>query len=49
MRHLITVGCIVAALAAYYFGLSSGSGLLFIAAAVFEIVSVKRLRRRPTN
>jgi len=44
MRHLITAGFVAAALVAYYFGLDSGSGVLFIAGAVFEIISFKRLR-----
>jgi len=47
MRHLISAGFLIAALATYYLGLSSGSGICFIAAAVFEIVLAKRLRRRP--
>lgn len=46
MRHLITAG-FVAALIAYYFGLESSSGILFVAGALFEIVSFKRLRSRP--
>ncbi|MBY0557734.1 MAG: hypothetical protein K2P77_11060 [Burkholderiaceae bacterium] len=47
MRHLITAGLTIAGLASYYFGLSSGSGICFIAAAVFEIVLAKRLSHRP--
>jgi hypothetical protein len=46
MRYLITTGFIAAALVAYYFGLESGSGMLFLAGAIFEIISFKRLRRR---
>lgn len=46
MRYLITIGFMAAALVAYYFGLESGSGILFLAGAIFEIISFKRLRRR---
>lgn len=49
MRHLITAGFIVAALVAYYFGLDSGSGALFVAGAVFEIISFKRLSSREAS
>jgi len=49
MRHLITAGFIAAAVVAYYFGLESGSGVLFLAGAVFEIISFKRLRRRTAS
>ena len=49
MRYLITTGFIVAALVAYYFGLESGSGMLFLAGAIFEIISFKRLRRRAVS
>lgn len=49
MRHLITVGFVAAALVAYYFGLDSGSGVLFVAGAVFEIISFKRLRSRAAS
>lgn len=47
MRHLITAGFVAAALIAYSFGFESGSGILFVAGAIFEIVSIKRLRSRP--
>lgn len=43
MRHLVTAGCFAAALTAYYFGLDTSSGVLFIVGAVFEIISVKRM------
>lgn len=49
MRYLITTGFIVAALVAYYFGLESGSGILFLVGAIFEIISAKRLRRRAAS
>ncbi len=49
VRYLITTGFIVAALVAYYFGLESGSGMLFLAGAIFEIISFKRLRRRAVS
>jgi len=49
MRHLITAGVIAAALVAYYFGLESGSGILFLAGAAFEIISFKRLRNRSAS
>lgn len=45
MRHLITAGLVAAALIAYSFGFESGSGILFVAGAIFEIVSIKRLRK----
>lgn len=38
-RYLITTGFVAAALVAYYFGLESGSGMLFLAGTIFEIVS----------
>lgn len=47
MRHLITAGLVAAALIAYSFGFESGSGILFVAGAIFEIVSIKRLRSLP--
>lgn len=46
MRHLITCGFVAGAFIAYYFGFEVGSGALFLAGAFFEIVSIKRLRRR---
>lgn len=46
MRHLITAGFIFTTLVAYYFGLESGAGILFLVGAVFEIISAKRLRNR---
>ena len=49
MRHLITAGFIAAAVVAYYFGLESGSGFLFLAGAAFELISFKRLRSRAAS
>jgi hypothetical protein len=46
MRHLITVGFVIATILTYYFGLKSGAGLLFVVGAVFEIISAKRLGKR---
>jgi hypothetical protein len=44
MRHLVTIGFIAAALAAYCFGFQSGSGLIFLAGVACELVSFKRMR-----
>lgn len=46
LRHLITVGFVMASLAMYYFGMETGAALLFIAGMVCELVFWKRLFSR---
>jgi hypothetical protein len=44
MRHLVTIGFIAAALAAYRLGFELGSGLIVFAGVACELISFKRMR-----
>lgn len=46
MRHLITLGFAVLAIAAYAAGIEYGAGALFIAGGICEIIAAKRMRRK---
>jgi hypothetical protein len=46
LRHLITVGFLLASLALYYFGIDSGAAALFVAGMACELVFWKRLFSR---
>jgi hypothetical protein len=46
LRHLVTIGFLLASLALYYIGLDSGATALFVAGMVCELVFWKRLFSR---
>jgi uncharacterized membrane-anchored protein len=46
MRHLITLGFAILAIAAYAVGLEYGAGALFLAGGICEIIAAKRMRRK---
>jgi uncharacterized membrane protein YtjA (UPF0391 family) len=46
MRHLVTAGFLVLSLVSYFFGFERGSAVLFFLGVAFELISLKRLRKR---
>ena len=43
MKHLITLGCLTAAVAMYILGLESGAAILFAIGILFEVTFWKRV------
>jgi hypothetical protein len=49
MRHLLTLGLLIAAFALYALGAEKSSAALMFIGAYFELISWKRMRSRKTR